>query len=85
MLFVQLFSGREITRYLAWKLLAGGLLLFLLAALLVLFPRLVAIPVAALCLVGAVACLAGAWRAFLAARKMDRARGYQDAEFHDLP
>ena len=85
MLFADFSTNREFSRYMAWKLLTGGLFLLGLGLLIIVFPELLAIPVGALCLVGATFLFVGAWKAFWASQRMEQpTKDYEDVSFYEI-
>ena len=85
LLFAFSSQNRQFSRYLAWKLLTGGLFLLGLGLLIIVFPELLAIPVGALCLFGATILLAGAWKVFWNSRKLGkRTDDYEDVTYYEI-
>jgi membrane protein implicated in regulation of membrane protease activity len=85
LLFANFSTGREFSRYLAWKLLTGGLFLLGLGLLIVMFPELLAIPVSLLCFMGATFLFVGAWKVFWASRRMEQPpREYEEVTYYEV-
>lgn len=79
-------NNRELSRFLVWKLVSGGLFLLALGVLLLVVPQLVAYPLAFLFFFIAFFLLAGAWRVFWASRRVAPGeREYEEASFRELP
>jgi len=77
--------GREFSRYLAWKLLTGGLFLLGLGLLIIMFPQLLAIPVGALCLFGAAILLGGAWKVFWNSQRLGkRSDDHEEVTYYEI-
>lgn len=66
MLYTYIASSGGFTRVLAMRLLTGGLTLALVGVLILLFPLVLAVFVAAVCFLGGAAMLAGAWKVYRA-------------------
>ncbi len=84
MRFVHFTSGEALTRAVAWKFLSGGLFLFAIGLLILLFPLILAVVVAAFCFIAGLSLVGIAWRIFWTARPIPPGRKAEDAVWREI-
>lgn len=84
MRFVHLTSSEALSRAVAWKFFSGGLFLLALGLLILLFPLILAVVVAAFCFLGGFALVGLAWRIYWTAKPIPPSRYAEDAVWREI-
>lgn len=84
MWFVHLTSSESFSRAVAWKFLSGGLFLLAVGLLILLFPLILAVVVAAFCFLAGFALVGLAWRIYWATKKIPPSRDAEDAVWREI-
>jgi hypothetical protein len=82
--FTFISGDQRLTQAVAWKLLSGGLTLVSIGVLILLFPLILAMFVAAFCFLGGTALIGTAWRIFWSTRGTSKKPDVEEANWREV-